>query len=62
MVEETITRVINESMSSLDIGTPAKGGNIKVYYNANNLEEAKKLVDNAIKLREYANTLMSTEK
>lgn len=61
MVEETITRVINESMSSIDIGTAGKGGNIKVYYNANNLEEAKRLIDNAIKLREYANEQLNKE-
>lgn len=54
MKMEQITKVINERPDSLEMGTPSKGGSLKVYFNANNLEESKKLVDNAIAIREYA--------
>lgn len=40
---------------SLEIGTPAKGGSIKVYCDFKNLEEVKSKIDNAILARSYAN-------
>ena len=45
---------INERPDSLDIGTPSKGGNAKIYFNAEKPEEAKKLIESIIKLRVFA--------
>src|SRR3990167_2315198 len=54
MAEETIQRNVNDAPDSLEIGTPAKGGAIKVYGNANDLEGFKKKIDSMIELRKYA--------
>jgi len=40
---------------SLAIGSPTKGGAIKVYGNFDKPDEFKKKVDNALQVREYAN-------
>lgn len=56
MAEETIQRVINTHSSSIEIGTPSKGGVIKVYFDPENLDEAKQRIDNAIEARRYAQT------
>jgi hypothetical protein len=39
---------------SVTIGTPAKGGEMKVYYDASNLDQAKILVENAVELLAHA--------
>jgi flavodoxin len=39
---------------SIDIGTPGKKGNLKVYFNASRFEEARERIRNAKKLLEYA--------
>ena len=51
-----ITKVVNENPDSLDFGTPAKGGAVKVYGNFNEPEAFKKKIDNAIEIRNYTNT------
>lgn len=56
MVEEAVHRSITENPDSLEIGTPAKGGAIKVYGNFNNPEDFKKKIDNAVAVRNYANS------
>jgi hypothetical protein len=48
-------REIGKNTDSLEIGTPAKGGTIKVYGDFKNKEEFQDKIDKAIKLREYAN-------
>jgi hypothetical protein len=55
-MEETIVVNKSERPDSLDIGSPSKGGAVKVYFDASKPDEAKILIDNAIKLRSYANT------
>ncbi len=47
-------REIGKLSDSLEIGTPAKGGAIKVYCDFKNLDETKAKIDNAIQAREYA--------
>lgn len=46
----------NDSPDSLEIGTPAKGGAIKVYGNFNDLDDFKAKIDNAVEARKYAQT------
>ena len=53
-MEETITRHINDNPDSLEIGTPSKGGAIKIYGNANDLEAFERKVDAMIELRRHA--------
>jgi len=53
---ESIQRIVNENPDSIEIGTPAKGGAIKVYGNFDNPEGFKSKIDNAILVREHANS------
>ena len=52
---ESIQKTINENPDSLELGTPSKGGAIKVYGDYNNLDSFKTKIDNAVILRAYAN-------
>ena len=54
-MEESIQRQINDNPDSLEIGTPAKGGATKIYGNFSDEESFKKKIDNAKKVKEYAN-------
>jgi hypothetical protein len=54
MPEETIQKVITENPDSIELGTPSKGGAIKVYGNFDKPEDFKKKIDNSIKVRQYA--------
>jgi hypothetical protein len=47
-------RNIDENPDSISIGTDAKGGSIKCYGNANDLDAFKKKLDNMFLLREIA--------
>lgn len=53
---ESIQKVVNENPDSLEIGTAGKGGAIKVYGNFDNPESFKSKIDNAVSIREYANS------
>lgn len=50
---------INENPDSLEIGTPSKGGVLKVYGDFNNKEAFQKKIDNAVDIRVYANTKLN---
>jgi hypothetical protein len=56
--EEQIVRHIHENKDSrpdsIEIGSPSKGGTIKVYFNADNPDRACELIDHAIVVRVYA--------
>ena len=58
MTEEQIVRHIHENKEnrpdSLTVGTPSKGGEIKVYFNAARPEETNALIDAALAARAYA--------
>ena len=56
MVEIHRHEQVNDKPDSLEIGTPSKGGTIKIYGNFNDKEEFKKKIDNAIEVRTYANS------
>ena len=62
MEETKITHQhIDEYKDSLDIGTSAKGGGIKVYGNFLNKDEFNKKIDNAIEIRKYAQGKLGIE-
>jgi hypothetical protein len=54
----TISRQINDNPDSLEIGTPAKGGAIKIYGNYDDPESFKDKVDKAISVRLHAQTAL----
>lgn len=43
---------------SLEIGTASKGGGLKIYFDASDLEDAERRLENAVKLREKAREMM----
>jgi len=57
MTGETITHVHrdeNPRPDSIEIGSASKGGVIKIYFNADNLDKARELVDHALVIKSYA--------
>lgn len=50
-----INKIVNEASDSLEIGTPGKSGCVKIYGNYSDIEAFKKKIDNAKKVKEYAN-------
>jgi hypothetical protein len=66
MTEEQIIRNIHENKDarpdSITIGTPSKGGELKIYFNATMpAEEIAKLIDAGFAARKYAEMLRSKE-
>jgi hypothetical protein len=54
-MEPQVIKKISENQDRVEIGTPGKGGAIKVYGDASNPEDFKKRVDNMLEIRKYAN-------
>ena len=53
---EVVTKHVNDRPDSIEIGTPAKGGAVKIYFNAKAPEEeTNALIDAAFKARDRAN-------
>ena len=48
-------REVGKLQDSIDIGTPAKGGNVKIYGDFNDTTTFEKKIINAVKLRQSAN-------
>ena len=44
---------IKEYQDSFTVGTPAKGGGLKVYFDLSNVDETQKKLENFIKTRIY---------
>ncbi len=58
MAEETIHRHVNDRPDSIEIGTPSKGGAVKIYFNAMAPEEeTRRLIDAALRARSYADAM-----
>ena len=53
-MEESIQKIVNENPDSLEIGTPSKGGAIKVYGNFEDKEAFEKKLKAAKEVREWA--------
>jgi len=45
---------------SIEVGTPGKGGAIKIYFNAGDVADAKARVLNAMKVRKFAREQIET--
>lgn len=59
MPEETICRHVSDRPDSIEIGTPSKGGAVKIYFNAaGSEEEIQKLIQAGIVARGYAANLI----
>ena len=56
---ETIQKIVNDNPDSIEIGTPSKGGAIKVYGNFDDEEAFKKKIDNAKEIKKYAQANLS---
>ncbi|HED05062.1 MAG TPA: hypothetical protein ENI61_00075 [Ignavibacteria bacterium] len=54
-IPDSIQKVIKENPDSIEIGTPSKGGALKIYGDFNKLDEFKKKIDNAMEIKAYAN-------
>jgi len=54
-MEESIQKHVTENPDSIEIGTPSKGGAIKVYGNFADVEAFKKKIDAAAEVKKYAN-------
>lgn len=54
---DEIVRHIHENPDSIEIGTPSKGGAIKVYGDFNKPEEFKAKIDQAAIIRLYAENM-----
>lgn len=55
MEEKTIiNKFENDNCDSVELGTPSKGGAVKIYGNFNDLVAFKKKIDAAREIREYA--------
>jgi hypothetical protein len=57
-MEETTTRHINDNPDSLEIGTPSKGGAIKIYGDFSKPDEFKAKIQKAKEVREEAQKLL----
>ena len=53
-MEESIQKHVTENPDSIEMGTPSKGGSVKIYGNFNDEEAFNKKIDAAKKVREYA--------
>ncbi len=54
-MEESTQKHITENPDSIEIGTPAKGGAVKIYGNFADKEAFKKKIDAAKEVKDYAN-------
>lgn len=59
MPEESIQKVVHDNPDSIEIGTPSKGGAVKVYGDYNNIESFKKKIKNAAEVKKYANAQLT---
>ena len=58
LVTEVITtRVLHPD--SIEIGTPSKGGCLRIHFDAGNLSEAQQRIDNAVQARQYLLTKLA---
>ncbi|GEM_PF-455192 len=61
IIHETVTKVVTERPDSLEIGTPSKGGVVKVYVDFSDVADAEQRIRNAMAMRDLANQLYSGE-
>lgn len=56
---DSTQKIVTENPDSIEIGTPSKGGALKVYGNFNDLETFKKKIESARAVRDYANQILA---
>ncbi len=61
IIHETVTKVVTERPDSLEIGTPSKGGVVKVYVDFSDVVDTEQRIRNAMAMRDLANQLYSGE-
>ncbi|HNX17566.1 MAG TPA: hypothetical protein PKM50_04450 [Methanoregula sp.] len=49
----SITLIRTEWPDSLELGRTSRGGTLKIYFNASDLPEAQRRIDNAVRARDY---------
>lgn len=54
-----VTKNINVDADSIELGSPTKGGKIKIYFDSTDVVTAKKKIDNAKEVLNYANANIS---
>lgn len=59
-MEET-TRHINDNPDSIEIGTPSKGGAVKIYGDMSKPVEFKRKIDSAAEIRAYALSALGSQ-
>jgi len=52
--QPTVHHTVNDYPDSIEIGTPAKGGAIKVYWDARDVVGFKFKIDNMVEIRQHA--------
>jgi glucose-6-phosphate isomerase len=61
-MEEQIHKHVNDRPDSITIGTPSKGGELKVYFNArSDSGETTELINRAFAARRYAQEKYATQ-
>jgi len=58
---DAVIRNITEHPDSLEIGTPGKGGALKIYFDSSDPVDAEQRIRNALALRDLANRISSGE-
>ena len=53
-MDESIQKIITENPDSIEMGSASKGTKIKIYGDFDKLEEFKEKIDNAKKVKDYA--------
>jgi hypothetical protein len=57
----SVHKQVNDNPDSIEIGTPSKGGAIKVYGDFSKPEEFKKKISQAVEVRQYANAKLEVK-
>ena len=60
-MEESIQKHVTENPDSIEIGTPSKGGAVKIYGDFSDLEAFKKKIGVAKEVRDYANAQIAVK-
>ena len=58
-MEESIQKHVTENPDSIEIGTPSKGGALKIYGNFSDEKAFKEKIDAAAEVKKYANAKIS---
>lgn len=53
-VNQSIQKIVTENPDSIEIGSASKNAKVKIYGDFDKLEDFKKKIDNAVKVRKYA--------